>query len=139
MTERLLTAREAADVLGMDADSVSALCRAGRLPGARKQGRDWTIPEASVAAYRDRDRTGESPGGPRRAQTTYRVLAVVLGVGRPVRGLLTTDHAASSYGQPVVAIQGEPYGTAEAAVVDRSPTSRTAREWAREAGYRIVP
>lgn len=136
---RLLTAREAADVLGYHAASVARLCVQGAFPGARKQGRDWAIPEAAVTSYRDRDRSGESPGGPRRAATTYRVLAMVLGVGRPVRALLTTDHAASSYRLPVVVIQGEPFGTAEAAVVDRSPTSRTAREWARETGYRVLP
>lgn len=137
MSSRLLTAREAGDVLQVNPQHVRELCAGGRLPGAEKRGRDWTVPEAAVTAYRDRPK--RSPGGPRRAATTYRVLAVVLGVGSPVRGMLTTDHAASSYGLPVVVIAGTPHGTAEAAVVDRSPTSRTAREWAREAGYRILP
>ena len=39
----------------------------------------------------------------------------------PRRGRLTTDHAMSSYGLPVVVVSGVAYGTAEVSWVDGSP------------------
>jgi hypothetical protein len=59
-------------------------------------------------------------------------ITVALPGASPRTGMLTTDHATSSYGIPVVVVEGEAYGTAEVLWVNGSPSAR--REAAR-AGY----
>jgi hypothetical protein len=57
-----LTVGEAAPILGMSPASVRRLCGRGILTGARRRGRDWEIPAASVHAYAAAD---HRPGRPR--------------------------------------------------------------------------
>jgi len=52
--------------------------------------------------------------------------------GTERRGRLTTAHAASSYGLPVVVVDGQPYGGGEVEVVVGSPEANAE---ARRAGY----
>lgn len=62
-----LTTSEAAAALDIKPGAVAKLCRQGAhgpFPGARKQGRDWLIPESEVAAYAASDRKP----GPKRKQ-----------------------------------------------------------------------
>jgi hypothetical protein len=67
-------------------------------------------------------------------------LAVVTRIGS---GVLTTDHAASSYGQPVLVIDGRAYGAAEAPpcstqpMFEHSAEEQEAVEAARRAGYTV--
>lgn len=42
--EDLLTAKEYAELIGSSPQIVSRLARKGRIPGARKIGRDWLFP-----------------------------------------------------------------------------------------------
>lgn len=44
----VLTTEEYAKKLGIDPSRVRRLCEAGRIPGAKKIGRDWIIPENAV-------------------------------------------------------------------------------------------
>jgi excisionase family DNA binding protein len=57
-----LTVGEAAPILGLSTPSVRRLCARGILTGARRHGRDWEIPAASVRAYAAAARR---PGRPR--------------------------------------------------------------------------
>jgi excisionase family DNA binding protein len=47
----LLTPTEAATILKVSPKLVSCLCARGELPGARKVGRFWRIPEATLTEY----------------------------------------------------------------------------------------
>lgn len=49
--EVLLSATEAAKVMGLSRRQVGELCRRGKLPGARKVGLNWAIPMESVENY----------------------------------------------------------------------------------------
>jgi len=53
---QLFTVREAARRLGVHETYVRRLAREGRLPGARKVGRDWLIPASALAHVRRRRR-----------------------------------------------------------------------------------
>lgn len=53
----------------------------------------------------------------------------------PRRGELTTEHSASSYGQPIVAIGGMPYGIAEVLWVDGA---KETRDIANRVGYKTL-
>lgn len=44
LNEELLTAAQAAQVLGLSRERVSDLCRRGRIRGAVRAGRNWAIP-----------------------------------------------------------------------------------------------
>lgn len=55
--------------------------------------------------------------------------------GRPAT--LTTNHPASSYGLPVVVIDGVAHGSAEVASLDLGDAPETIREAARRAGYQV--
>lgn len=46
----MLTTTQAAAQLGLCQSRIRQLCLAGKLPGAYKMGRDWVIPENSIAA-----------------------------------------------------------------------------------------
>jgi hypothetical protein len=54
---------------------------------------------------------------------------------RPVIGYLSTEHAASSYGQPVMVVDGEAYGPGE---IMLWPSDLVSHVRAREAGYKIA-
>jgi len=54
---RLLTSAEAGAKLGISADHMRRLCKAGRVIGAMKYGRDWMIPESVLSSVKRR------PGG----------------------------------------------------------------------------
>lgn len=54
---------------------------------------------------------------------------------RPVIGYLSTDHAASSYGQPVMLVDGEAYGPAE---IMLWPSALVSHARAHEAGYQTA-
>ena len=43
---------EVAAILGIRPVRTRELCRAGRLPGARKVGRCWIVPKDSIKAYK---------------------------------------------------------------------------------------
>lgn len=45
--DELITVPEAASRLGVSRQWVLKLCNDGRIPGARKRGRDWLIPEGA--------------------------------------------------------------------------------------------
>lgn len=47
----MITTKEAAAIIGYLPRSVKTLCQRGKLPGARKVGRDWLIPRASAEGY----------------------------------------------------------------------------------------
>lgn len=47
----LITTKEAAAIIGCLPRSVKTLCQRGKLPGARKVGRDWLIPRVSAENY----------------------------------------------------------------------------------------
>ena len=55
------------------------------------------------------------------------------------QGKITTEHSASSYGRPVLLVEGEPEDTFEAILADYEVVKAT--EWEREllrrAGYRL--
>lgn len=51
----LLTAAGAAELLGVQADTVRQLIHRGRLAG-RKPGRDWLVERSEVERYRQTDR-----------------------------------------------------------------------------------
>ncbi len=65
---------------------------------------------------------------------TYHTIAAVPG-RPPAAARLTTEHSASSYGQPVVVLDGEAYGTAEVLWIDGSKRARAVAE---RAGYRTL-
>jgi excisionase family DNA binding protein len=46
-----LTSKEAAERLGVTPARVRKLCIDGLLPGAKKFGRDWFVPESAINAY----------------------------------------------------------------------------------------
>jgi len=46
---KLLTSAEAGARLGISACQMRKLCKAGRVDGAVKYGRDWVIPESALA------------------------------------------------------------------------------------------
>lgn len=48
----MLSTKEVAQALGIDPATVRQQLGKGRFPGAKREGRDWTIPAADVAAYR---------------------------------------------------------------------------------------
>lgn len=48
-----LTVAEVAELTGRDVSTVRRHCASGIIAGATKVGRDWSIPEAAVAAYRE--------------------------------------------------------------------------------------
>ena len=50
--EDLITTTEAAKISRYNRDHIMLLCRTGKLPGARKMGRDWLIPRESLLAYK---------------------------------------------------------------------------------------
>lgn len=52
----MITATDAAALLGVTPRRVQALCQQGRIRGARKLGRDWLLP--------DRPRISEGTRGP---------------------------------------------------------------------------
>jgi excisionase family DNA binding protein len=56
--DELLTVAEAAARAGVTAQRVRLLCKQGRIPGARRFGRDWLIPVQGVDHWLtlDRDR-----------------------------------------------------------------------------------
>lgn len=135
---RILTAREASALLGLTPGHVGRLAKWGAFPGAEKKGGVWIIPEAAVLAWRDSHHPHAGTGRVKPRRDTYRV-RVELPDGRRVRGTLTTQHSASSYGHPVLVVNGVAYGTVEAAVVAAAPTGKDAAEWARETGYVILP
>lgn len=54
----LITATEAAELLGLTPERVMQFCRAGRLPAA-KPGRDWITTRAAVAEFA---RVAREPG-----------------------------------------------------------------------------
>ena len=56
--EKLYSIAETAQLLGLQPARTRELCRAGRLPGAQKVGRDWIVPEGAIKAYK--------PGAPGR-------------------------------------------------------------------------
>ena len=56
---KLLTAKQAAEILGVDDSRVRVLIREGRLP-AQKVGRDWVIMEPDLELVKDR-----KPGRPK--------------------------------------------------------------------------
>lgn len=45
----MLTTTQAAAQLGLCQSRIRQLCLTGKLPGAYKMGRDWVIPENSIA------------------------------------------------------------------------------------------
>lgn len=45
----MLTTTQVAAQLGLCQSRIRQLCLAGKLPGAYKMGRDWVIPENSIA------------------------------------------------------------------------------------------
>ena len=53
---KALSVRETASEFGCTLKYVFDLLYAGRLPGARKEGRRWVIPTASVRAYAQQKR-----------------------------------------------------------------------------------
>ena len=57
---KLLTAKQAAQILGVDDSRVRVLIREGRLP-AQKVGRDWVILEPDLELVKDR-----KPGRPKK-------------------------------------------------------------------------
>lgn len=66
---------------------------------------------------------------------SYLNVAVTLLDGSAVNGMLTTEHAAGSYGQPVVVAGGQAYGPGEVLWIDGGPE---VREKAAAAGYPVV-
>lgn len=48
----LITADEAAKILGYERSSVTLLCRQGKMEGAIKRGHMWLIPRTTVGNYR---------------------------------------------------------------------------------------
>lgn len=58
---------EIAKRLRVSAERVRALIKAGRLPSAKKLGRDWFIDEKDLALVKDR-----KPGRPRKAKVKTR-------------------------------------------------------------------
>lgn len=68
MTERLLTAREVAELLGMAPATVLDWFEAGRLPGFKLNGRAVRFRPSEVAAWLEGQRAGaggEAPATPR--------------------------------------------------------------------------
>ena len=62
---KLLTAKQAAQILGVDSSRVRVLIREGRLP-AQKVGRDWVILEPDLELVKDR-----KPGRPKKQKGEY--------------------------------------------------------------------
>ena len=62
---KLLTAKQAAQILGVDSSRVRVLIREGRLP-AQKVGRDWVILEPDLELVKDR-----KPGRPKKQKGGY--------------------------------------------------------------------
>jgi excisionase family DNA binding protein len=62
---KLLTAKQAAQILGVDSSRVRILIREGRLP-AQKIGRDWIIlePDLELVKNRKPGRPKKQKGGP---------------------------------------------------------------------------
>lgn len=58
-TENLMTVQQAAEKMGVSAARVTALCREGRVAGARKVGRDWILPGEPRIAAAARQRPGK--------------------------------------------------------------------------------
>lgn len=56
MREQWLTTADAARALQRTPARIRQLCQAGRLPGARRHGRDWLIPASALAHVRLRPR-----------------------------------------------------------------------------------
>ena len=54
------TPDELALALHVPRKTIVALCRTGKLPGARKVGRGWRIPEAAVASFFDAEYTRDA-------------------------------------------------------------------------------
>lgn len=52
MLNEYMSTKEAADFLGYDADYICYLCIHDKLPGARKFGKSWAIPEKAVREYK---------------------------------------------------------------------------------------
>lgn len=52
--------------------------------------------------------------------------------------ILTTNHAASSWGQPVILLDGVPHGSAEVGSLDLGDTPEAVAEAARRAGYEVA-
>ena len=50
--ERFVSTTEAGRLMGYSTDHVNLLCREGKLPGAKKIGRNWLVPRADVEAYK---------------------------------------------------------------------------------------
>lgn len=51
MTMTDLTTMDAAQILGVTRIRVCQLCIQGRIPGARRFGRDWCIPSSGLRTY----------------------------------------------------------------------------------------
>ncbi|NCU30125.1 DNA-binding protein [Candidatus Saccharibacteria bacterium] len=49
---KLLTTQQAADLLGINLNNISARCRAGKIKGAIQIGGRWLIPEDSIEGIR---------------------------------------------------------------------------------------
>jgi excisionase family DNA binding protein len=58
---KMLTTKEAAAILQLDASRVRLLAAQGRLRGAQKIGRDWVIPESAARAYAQTERRAGRP------------------------------------------------------------------------------
>ena len=52
LTNDLVTAHQAADLLGVSRARIGALCRQGRFPGAALIGPLWMIPKADVENFK---------------------------------------------------------------------------------------
>lgn len=59
-----LTAKEAAERLGLHPSRVRVFCRTGRIRGATKKGRDWLMSEAAVDAFAEKERRIGRPRSP---------------------------------------------------------------------------
>ena len=60
---KMLTTKEAAEILLVHVSRVRFLAEHQRFPGAAKFGRDWLIPEAAVRAYAKTQRKAGRPRG----------------------------------------------------------------------------
>jgi excisionase family DNA binding protein len=58
----VLTPEEVAERMKLAPKTVLLLCRRGELPGARKAGRRWRIPEHALAAYFSAESVGHASG-----------------------------------------------------------------------------
>jgi hypothetical protein len=88
--DRILTPEQVGAIVQRTARSVTALCAKGLLPGARKWGRCWRIPESAIAAYfaLPADVQPQAPSEAPRAEQGRPVASVDSDVARLHRRLL---------------------------------------------------